>query len=95
MSLERRVNPAIEIDPCETGRSERIRTFDPRLPKAVLYQAELHSETVCASEGTVDGEIRQRGQRIAKIRLRKRSECGLGLLRLLFREPRSVVDRVG
>ncbi len=26
------------------GRSERIRTFDPCLPKAVLYQAELHSE---------------------------------------------------
>jgi hypothetical protein len=28
----------------EFGRSERIRTFDPRLPKAVLYQTELHSE---------------------------------------------------
>ena len=25
------------------GRSERIRTSDPRLPKTVLYQAELHS----------------------------------------------------
>ena len=28
------------------GRSERIRTSGPCLPKAVLYQAELHS--VCA-----------------------------------------------
>ena len=28
---------------CSTGRSERIRTSDPCLPKAVLYQAELHS----------------------------------------------------
>ena len=28
----------------EFGRSERIRTFDPRLPKAVLYQTELHSD---------------------------------------------------
>ena len=26
------------------GRSERIRTSDPCLPKAVLYQAELHSD---------------------------------------------------
>jgi hypothetical protein len=26
------------------GRSDRIRTYDPRLPKAVLYQAELHSD---------------------------------------------------
>ncbi len=28
------------------GRNERIRTFDPCLPKAVLYQAELHSDWV-------------------------------------------------
>ncbi len=27
------------------GRSERIRTSGPCLPKAVLYQAELHSDT--------------------------------------------------
>lgn len=26
------------------GRSERIRTSDPRLPKAVLYRTELHSD---------------------------------------------------
>ncbi len=26
------------------GRSERIRTSGPRLPKTVLYQAELHSD---------------------------------------------------
>ena len=26
------------------GRSERIRTSDPCLPKTVLYQAELHSD---------------------------------------------------
>ena len=31
--------------PCSpSGRSERIRTSGPCLPKAVLYQAELHSE---------------------------------------------------
>lgn len=29
-----------------TGRSERIRTSDPCLPKAVLYQAELHSVVI-------------------------------------------------
>lgn len=34
------VSPAFLL----TGRSERIRTFDPCLPKAVLYQAELHSD---------------------------------------------------
>ena len=28
------------------GRSERNRTFDPCLPKAVLYQAELHSDQI-------------------------------------------------
>ena len=27
-----------------TGRGERIRTSGPCLPKAVLYQAELHPE---------------------------------------------------
>src|SRR5690606_20863981 len=26
------------------GRSTKIRTLDPRFPKPVLYQAELHSE---------------------------------------------------
>ena len=30
--------------PCFIGRSERIRTSDPCLPKTVLYQAELHSD---------------------------------------------------
>ncbi len=29
---------------CFAGRSERIRTSDPCLPKTVLYQAELHSD---------------------------------------------------
>src|SRR5690606_13042653 len=28
------------------GRSTKIRTLDPRFPKPVLYQAELHSEIV-------------------------------------------------
>ena len=28
----------------KSGRSERIRTSDPCLPKTVLYQAELHSD---------------------------------------------------
>jgi hypothetical protein len=26
------------------GRGDRIRTYDPCLPKAVLYQAELHPD---------------------------------------------------
>ena len=26
------------------GRSTKIRTLDPRFPKPVLYQAELHSD---------------------------------------------------
>ena len=30
------------------GRSERIRTSDPCVPNAVLYQAELHSDS-CVS----------------------------------------------
>lgn len=29
-------------DQWKTGRGERIRTSGPCLPKAVLYQAELH-----------------------------------------------------
>ncbi len=29
----------------DVGRGERIRTSGPCLPKAVLYQAELHPET--------------------------------------------------
>ena len=39
-----------------SGRSERIRTFDPCLPKAVLYQAELHSEpsaVFCMESGSL------------------------------------------
>ena len=28
------------------GRGDRIRTYDPCLPKAVLYQAELHPDGV-------------------------------------------------
>ena len=32
------------------GRSERIRTSGPCLPKAVLYQAELHSDTLVGVE---------------------------------------------
>jgi hypothetical protein len=34
----------LEMNADHTGRSERIRTSDPCFPKAVLYQAELHSE---------------------------------------------------
>ncbi len=30
--------------PFHVGRSDRIRTCDPCVPNAVLYQAELHSE---------------------------------------------------
>ena len=33
----------------KNGRSERIRTSGPRLPKTVLYQAELHSEALMAA----------------------------------------------
>ena len=37
------------------GRSERIRTSDPCLPKTVLYQAELHSDREPAAYRTVRG----------------------------------------
>ncbi len=37
----------------KSGRSERIRTSGPRLPKTVLYQAELHSDTRRHLEGGV------------------------------------------
>lgn len=32
------------------GRSERIRTSDPCVPNAVLYQAELHSDSCVSSD---------------------------------------------
>ncbi len=33
----------------KNGRSERIRTSGPRLPKTVLYQAELHPDVSITS----------------------------------------------
>ena len=35
------------------GRGERIRTSGPCLPKAVLYQAELHPDWVSENMGTM------------------------------------------
>lgn len=35
----------------QSGRSERIRTSDPCLPKTVLYQAELHSDRAARDSG--------------------------------------------
>ena len=35
----------------ENGRGEGIRTSGPCLPKAVLYQAELHPDWVSANTG--------------------------------------------
>ena len=37
----------------ENGRGERIRTSGPCLPKAVLYQAELHPDWVSENMGTM------------------------------------------
>ena len=37
------INFCRRASPFENGRSERIRTSGPCLPKTVLYQAELHS----------------------------------------------------
>ena len=47
----------------ENGRGERIRTSGPCLPKAVLYQAELHPDWVSEN---MDPMRRQndRGERI-------------------------------
>ena len=36
--------PARDAGTLHSGRSDWTRTSDPRLPKTVLYQAELHSE---------------------------------------------------
>ena len=44
--LERPSLPKKQLLQFETGRSERIRTSGPCLPKTVLYQAELHSDTL-------------------------------------------------
>jgi hypothetical protein len=33
------------IFPEKTGRSDRIRTYDPLVPNKVRYQAALHSDT--------------------------------------------------
>src|SRR5262249_12435218 len=39
------------IRPCHAdGRSDRIRTYDPCVPNAVLYQAELHSDFIHPQE---------------------------------------------
>ncbi len=40
------------------GRSERIRTSDPCLPKTVLYQAELHSDR---GGGSIPGDLDAQG----------------------------------
>ena len=37
----------------ETGRSERIRTSDPLLPKQVRYQTALHSDTSSLDGGLI------------------------------------------
>ena len=48
------------------GRSDRIRTYDPCLPKAVLYQTELHSDRcwLNALELSFSGEASERLQGI-------------------------------
>ncbi len=47
-----------------SGRGERIRTSGPCLPKAVLYQAELHPEYGLTSAS--DGKVGQRRERVAE-----------------------------
>ena len=46
-NIEKRLQPALKItfDIYGNGRSERIRTSDPLLPKQVRYQAALRSDT--------------------------------------------------
>ena len=44
-TVERVINQSVN------GRGERIRTSGPCLPKAVLYQAELHPDWVSANTG--------------------------------------------
>ena len=39
------------------GRSERIRTSGPCLPKAVLYQAELHSDAMRVTPSTLASHV--------------------------------------
>ena len=40
------------------GRGERIRTSDTCLPKAVLYQAELHPVYVCCEARILQFQVR-------------------------------------
>ena len=46
-TVERVINQSVN------GRGERIRTSGPCLPKAVLYQAELHPDWVSENMGTM------------------------------------------
>jgi hypothetical protein len=45
-------NRATGQNTTKTGRSDRIRTYDPLVPNKVRYQAALHSET---SVGVIAG----------------------------------------
>ena len=49
---------------CIFGRSDRIRTCDPCVPNAVLYQAELHSDI---REKPSDFAQLQRGSIVAEL----------------------------
>ncbi len=72
----------------ETGRSERIRTSDPLLPKQVRYQAALRSDREGAGsprDGGMQGEIvnhpRSRSSRCSRL------QRGAVTASALMREP--------
>ncbi len=44
----------------EIGRGDWIRTSDPRLPKTVLYQAELHPEVIRLLKNCCEARLRRR-----------------------------------
>jgi hypothetical protein len=59
------------------GRSDRIRTCDPCVPNAVLYQAELHSDIV---KRTSDSSQQQRASIVAELFYNLKPQAALSLL---------------
>src|SRR6056300_1457069 len=85
------------FDDCESdlflmaGRGERIRTSGPCLPKAVLYQAELHPDLV----RPLDREAGEGGESLCVGRFGNFRQAGKGGIGLFSREARSVVEPPG
>ena len=65
-SSKKKASSAIELAfLIRIGRGERIRTFDPCLPKTVLYQAELHPDGLVARRLAVASPLKAAVRRFA------------------------------